>query len=1399
MSIRKDLIIKIANGIASLDTPLRIYEKDHGIELRFKLMDYKYKYDKDPNNILNSNEEDILEAYTTIVNPSGHELTQINGEVIDDTVKFMIEDSYTDELEELGIYRLQIHVKCEHSEFSIPPVEFEVLERLKGESSRNNDTVGRAAVDISYLQTDEGSFISEDGTLNIIWHVGDIISSTKLNEMVTYVNEHAVQGEQGPQGPKGDTGEQGPKGDKGDTGLQGPKGDKGETGEQGPAGADGKTPVKGVDYFTADDKVEMLDGYATETFVTNKIAEASLSGGGTVTPVNVIEPAEQDVPRLYFYGDALPTTKDNVKLEMDYKSNTMKFHSYVKLKCQGTSSMSYAKKNFTVALYEDSARSIKLKKNFKGWGKQNKFCLKANWVDSTHTRNISGARIAYDMVESRPDSPFKQELLKCPRNGVVDGFPIKVYFNGEFWGIYTFNIPKDAWMFNMNEDNPNHIVLCAERNTDGNSGLINSCQFRKLWDGADGGDWSYEVGTPSDTVKNSLNRCISFVMNASDEEFHDNISQYFDLYSLLDYYCFSYVTCHLDGLAKNMLLATYDGVIWGASLYDMDSIYGVHWSGGSFVSPEYKCPEQYQEQFSRLWVRIEECFADELRARYTKLRQEALSLTNIVGHVEEIYDLLSPNMKTDEITKWPNIPQYNANTITRFRNYMRDRVKYTDAEVALIGAFIACESITLNKTELKMGIFSSEGEGGSTSVDDSNVNYIVDTQWNPGSLNSFGLIVSEGNGANDRYCILENLPIGQYTLHHDTFTYKKVCIRAYNNSMEGQSILETSNPVGLNDTDDIIFKINCPDTKVYISVFPNGSTDLSGVTLKRQDLTTTIQDKSYSIDTISQPSWSDKGNTANHLLLELKLGSTTEIPDITAIQTLSIGDDVYNVAWSKNGVNSGSYVEKYPSKCLTNNVYLGDWYLLVSVPTSKYGTTIQEFKTYCSDNGIEWLVINSGNSGSSTGGNKQLLTYTLRATVTPANTMDKVVWSVSPTGICTVKNGVVTAKANGDCTITATCGEHSATCNVNVSGMTEEQPVPDDILFELSEPIIGDGTESTPYIDTNIQLMSEENINNNWTILVECMGNTYGQNVVAHCMLELAGYPGISIDYASGNGLRTVLPNNRAISAIPNVIGIRVGVAIVKDGNTFTIYDKLGNVINTAEVTPIAHNNTLVIGAYKDTSGNHGRYLNGEISMFRLSSRAYTMQEVIDYFNSGESALPLNKLVYELNEPQVLDGSSKYVDTKISLCERDIDYTIFMNFKFNTPVDAQQSILHCMVETGLYPGINLQVTGTILQLSGANISPTIAATSEGVNLLSSQTIEEQPFVIRRQGSTIQVTSKNGTGSATYTHYSIMKYLLLGCYQSNAGDKGRYANITINQAKVWTKALTDEEIQSLING
>lgn len=61
-------------------------------------------------------------------------------------------------------------------------------------------------------------------------------------------------------GEKGDTGAQGPQGEKGDTGAQGPQGDKGDTGGTGPSGY---TPVRGTDYWTAQDKTQIVSDVLT--------------------------------------------------------------------------------------------------------------------------------------------------------------------------------------------------------------------------------------------------------------------------------------------------------------------------------------------------------------------------------------------------------------------------------------------------------------------------------------------------------------------------------------------------------------------------------------------------------------------------------------------------------------------------------------------------------------------------------------------------------------------------------------------------------------------------------------------------------------------------------------------------------------------------------------------------------------------------------------------------------------------------------------------------------------------------------------------------------------------------------------------------------------------------------
>ena len=471
---------------------------------------------------------------------------------------------------------------------------------------------------------------------------------------------------------------------------------------------DGTLSMTAGTVWNGTDGVSPHIGFNGNWFVGEQDTGVSAGGnnsGGNVDQTSV-EPAEDDMPKVFITG-VKPTTKDDVLAEMQYISKTDSFHAYLEIKCQGTSSMSWPKKNFTVKLYSDEARETKLKKDFKDWNHPgNKFVLKANYIDHSHARNIVSARLWNEVVKSRSDyDSLPKEMRNSPRNGAVDGFPIKVYYNGTYEGVYTWNIGKEDWMWGMNEDNPCHVLLCAETNTDGVY-RATPCNFRSLWSGVDETDWSVEVGTNSTALKTSLNNLIQFVMDNDGDAFRNGISNYLDIQSAIDYYIFQYEICGLDGLAKNMLLATYDLKVWHCGAYDMDSTFGLWWNGSKFVSATYACPEDYQEEFSLLWERIEANFLPELKARQAELRKTVLSYYNMVTHFERFMDIIGLDLYAEDLTIYTGIPSGSTNNIKQIRNYIRDRQKYVDAEFAAMSAPVPCTGIALNTNTLT---FTAEG------------------------------------------------------------------------------------------------------------------------------------------------------------------------------------------------------------------------------------------------------------------------------------------------------------------------------------------------------------------------------------------------------------------------------------------------------------------------------------------------------------------------------------------------------------------------------------------------------------------------------------------------------------------------------------------------------------------
>ena len=395
----------------------------------------------------------------------------------------------------------------------------------------------------------------------------------------------------------------------------------------------------------------------------------------------IVEPADDDIPTIFITG-TIPDSKTYVSGELEYVSKSYRFHAYTYIKLQGTSTLNLPKKNYTVKLYSDENRSVKLNKEFKNWGFHNNFVLKADYNDILHARNVVGAKLWSKVVRSRSDyDTLPEELKNSPNNGAIDGFPVRVYVNGAYKGLYNWTIPKCDWMVGMNSSNANHVLLSAEFNDNGDIAYQNNpCNFNALWDGSDN-YFSVEVGENSAELVSSLNAIISSILT------NDPVSleQSLDIKSAIDYFIFQEIILGTDGLAKNMLLATYDMNKWYLSAYDMDSTFDLDWNGAILDYFDADMPNApYNNNFSDLFNCIIGDYRPSYLDRYVELRKSVLSYSSIIEEFEKYIGIYGEDVYIQDTSIYPDIPSVTDNTLMSLRRFVKKRLEYLDDDYGVV-------------------------------------------------------------------------------------------------------------------------------------------------------------------------------------------------------------------------------------------------------------------------------------------------------------------------------------------------------------------------------------------------------------------------------------------------------------------------------------------------------------------------------------------------------------------------------------------------------------------------------------------------------------------------------------------------------------------------------------------
>lgn len=389
-------------------------------------------------------------------------------------------------------------------------------------------------------------------------------------------------------------------------------------------------------------------------FVLYKIASATLGEVKLFKGNKITGTAQKTLPQL--------DIQTNGEVGSDWQNGQFTFSDknryltgYIQLALQGDSSRGYPKKNFKLKFFEDDKFKKKLKWKPKAdWDKNHKFNLKANYIDATQARNLVNAAVFKDATAITPlEHDSQYPLLKSQDLGQMEGFPIELYFNGNYYGLMTFNTKKDDKPYGLDSDN-----LATE-------GLTCETSESNLGDPSmtiDGKSYATIVqDSASDDLKNNFKKMLTFVKESSDEDFKAKIGNYIDVKSAMN--CMLYGTySHMwDFPNKSLILLTWNsGLTWYITLYDLDSTWNLYWNGSKLTTEsvfDFNHPESIDLSWGNaLFKRIFANFKPELKAQWEKLRTSVWRNDQISSKFKNFINSIPEEAYEREQQKWPDIP-----------------------------------------------------------------------------------------------------------------------------------------------------------------------------------------------------------------------------------------------------------------------------------------------------------------------------------------------------------------------------------------------------------------------------------------------------------------------------------------------------------------------------------------------------------------------------------------------------------------------------------------------------------------------------------------------------------------------------------------------------------------------
>ena len=480
----------------------------------------------------------------------------------------------------------------------------------------------------------------------------------------------------------------------------------------------------------------------------NNIQDALKANGFDVkTPIDWSESSFIQIPEPRFAIinitniDSMPTTKqDNKKAFLEFwdmHGNYFKKHAI--LNAQGSSSMNFVKKNVAIDFCDDEWVGDDTPKiRIGNWVPQDSFHMKAYYTDFFRGVGAVSYKLYDQIVRTRGnmyDRPWKKALIDMSKIGVTtkslgnpyvgdyslltdtgarcfpDGFPVAVYFKGEFYGIFSFQLKKHRDNYHLDKGTAENVHL---------DGVI---YYDTLWNGTINwgtGENSFEIRNPknlyaiggnkydadikqeeiagqtevdawitagqlpdgtaiSSKIKKNLQmtakvkkyiqdfaNSLNIIKDAATiyessskteddlKAFKQVFEKYYDADNLIDYLIIIDILRDGDSTRKNWQWFTYDGIKWWVGLYDCDCVFGASFLGMNIMPPV----NYHQGSNGNLPLTfILKYYMDALNNRYKILADMGIiSADHMIGLLQDWCMRIGTDFFKEEYKKWSDSP-----------------------------------------------------------------------------------------------------------------------------------------------------------------------------------------------------------------------------------------------------------------------------------------------------------------------------------------------------------------------------------------------------------------------------------------------------------------------------------------------------------------------------------------------------------------------------------------------------------------------------------------------------------------------------------------------------------------------------------------------------------------------